>query len=201
MRTYSQRNCELECLTNFTLDMCGCVKFSMPHDDTTPICGVAKVNCYTDAEIHLLEDSNSIEASTNIISCNCLPACTSISYDSEISQAGYEWKKYSKAINYTDEDQGYQFASLSVFFKESQFITSKRSELVGFNDFVSACGGLLGLFMGVSILSIVEVIYYFSLRLFYSMRSNKVVDQRNRLPKLKARPNWEQSKPPWYIGQ
>lgn len=27
---YTQRNCELECLANFTLNECGCVKFSMP---------------------------------------------------------------------------------------------------------------------------------------------------------------------------
>jgi len=28
---YSQSNCELECLANFTLTKCGCVKFSMPR--------------------------------------------------------------------------------------------------------------------------------------------------------------------------
>lgn len=32
------------------------------------------------------------------------------------------------------------------------------------------CGGLLGLFMGVSVLSIVEVIYYFTLRLGCTLR-------------------------------
>lgn len=106
MRTYTQRNCELECLTNVTLAMCGCVKFSMPHDIDTPICGIAKVNCYTYAENDLLEDVGGIESSTTINSCNCLPACTSISYDSEISQAPYEWKKFFRAINTTSEEEG-----------------------------------------------------------------------------------------------
>lgn len=27
---YTQRNCEMECLTNYTLAQCGCVKFAMP---------------------------------------------------------------------------------------------------------------------------------------------------------------------------
>lgn len=58
-----------------------------------------------------------------------------------------------------------QPARLSIFFKEHQFITSKRSELYGQTDFLANCGGLLGLFMGVSVLSIIEVIYYFTLRL------------------------------------
>lgn len=63
-----------------------------------------------------------------------------------------------------------QPARLSIFFKEHQFITSKRSELYGQTDFLANCGGLLGLFMGVSVLSIVEVIYYFTLRLGCSLR-------------------------------
>lgn len=63
-----------------------------------------------------------------------------------------------------------QPARLSIFFKEHQFITSKRSELYGQTDFLANCGGLLGLFMGVSCLSIIEVIYYFTLRLGCSLR-------------------------------
>lgn len=63
-----------------------------------------------------------------------------------------------------------QPARLSIFFKEHQFITSKRSELYGQTDFLANCGGLLGLFMGVSVLSIVEVIYYFTLRLGCTLR-------------------------------
>lgn len=31
-KIYTQNNCELECLANFTLAKCGCVKFSMPRE-------------------------------------------------------------------------------------------------------------------------------------------------------------------------
>lgn len=31
-KVYSQRSCELECLSNFTKAECGCVKFSMPRE-------------------------------------------------------------------------------------------------------------------------------------------------------------------------
>lgn len=58
-----------------------------------------------------------------------------------------------------------QIARLSIYFKETQFITSKRSELYGPTDFLANCGGLLGLFMGVSLLSIVEIMYYLTIRL------------------------------------
>lgn len=54
---------------------------------------------------------------------------------------------------------------LFIFFKEKQFITTRRSELFGPTDFLAYCGGLLGLIMGVSIMSIVEMIYHCTLRL------------------------------------
>lgn len=64
-------------------------------------------------------------------------------------------------------------ARLSIYFKEHQFITSHRSELYGYVDFLGACGGLLGLFMGVSVLSIIECLYYFTLRLGCSLQMRR----------------------------
>lgn len=74
-----------------------------------------------------------------------------------------------------------QPARLAIFFKESQFITSKRSELYGQTDFLANCGGLLGLFMGVSLLSIVELIYHLSLRLCCNLRSRVSHKNRNKI--------------------
>lgn len=41
-KNYTQNNCEVECLANFTVTECGCVKFSMPSKHQTlemvPIC-------------------------------------------------------------------------------------------------------------------------------------------------------------------
>ena len=34
-KVYTQRNCELECIANFTKTQCGCVKFSMPSKNRT----------------------------------------------------------------------------------------------------------------------------------------------------------------------
>lgn len=53
------------------------------------------------------------------------------------------------------------------------------------NVFISAStGGLLGLFMGFSFLSAIEVIYFISLRLWCAMSKNKkVMDHINHLNK------------------
>lgn len=60
--------------------------------------------------------------------------------------------------------------ALRIYFKDNEFITSKRSELYGWIDFLAAMGGLLGLFIGVTALSFVEIFYYFTLRLVWTLK-------------------------------
>lgn len=61
-------------------------------------------------------------------------------------------------------------AMFQIFFKDNQFITSERNELFGPIDFVANLGGLLGLFIGFSLLSLVEIIYYLTLRLVANLK-------------------------------
>lgn len=61
-------------------------------------------------------------------------------------------------------------AQLKIYFKENEFVTSKRIELYGLTYFLASCGGLLSLFIGVTALSFVEIFYYFTLRLVWTFR-------------------------------
>lgn len=89
-----------------------------------------------------------------------------------------------------------QSSRISIFFKENQFITSKRSELYGQTDFLANCGGLLGLFMGVSLLSFVEIIYFCTLRLCNNlkMRSDRKKSLRRKLEKAEDKSSAELEK-------
>ncbi|XP_055590909.1 pickpocket protein 28-like [Uranotaenia lowii] len=169
-RTYTQSNCDLECLTNFTLTRCACVRFSMPRLEDTPICGVGKIQCYEQAYIDFLEmelkmlrknDTNFRKA------CQCLPACSSIRYTAEISQADFEWWRMTRMCKTTVEArENIQMSYLVVFFRNAHFMAVKRAELYGITDFLANCGGLMGLFLGVSILNLVEIVYYCTVRPF-----------------------------------
>ncbi|KAH8411341.1 hypothetical protein KR215_002417 [Drosophila sulfurigaster] len=177
-KIYSESNCQLECLANFTLSKCGCVKFSMPRSLEMPVCGEEKIHCYERAErdqlvdefqrVRFLNGGDTEEPQGGAQSaCNCLPACTSLVYNTEISQANFDLEEMLAAEGDTEfmrEYPGSQMSRLSIYFKQSQFITSKRSELYGITDFLANCGGIFGLFMGFSILSLVELLYHFTLR-------------------------------------
>jgi amiloride-sensitive sodium channel len=69
--SYTKAHCEYECMANYTLEKCGCVKFSTPRTHDTPICGPYSIDCYQNARV---------EYSTVENSCNCLPSCNNIRY-------------------------------------------------------------------------------------------------------------------------
>lgn len=62
---------------------------------------------------------------------------------------------------------------LFISFKENHFLALNRTEAYTITDFIASCGGLLGLFMGISLLSVVELIYFFTLRLCCKIRKQK----------------------------
>ncbi|XP_031635398.1 pickpocket protein 28-like [Contarinia nasturtii] len=166
---YGQQNCDIECAANFTLASCGCVKFSMPRINTTKVCTIADNPCYFNADD---------EFSKNLIvkKCNCLPDCTSITYDTEISQAQNLHSAEEIALKAALNESTNNYNSrVLISFKENDFISINRKEAYTLADFVASCGGLLGLFLGVSLLSIVEFIYYFTLRLCCRISQHKPV--------------------------
>lgn len=111
-KTYTKLSCELECLAKLTLSTCGCVTFSMPRDNSTEICDLSKLNCVHDAEVsyvtrsleykllnkHLQKDlkhgiikkdDEGFRKLKKMESCQCLPSCTSLKYNAEISQTDF----------------------------------------------------------------------------------------------------------------
>lgn len=87
----------------------------MPRDDETPICGTSKIPCYDQAEDDLLQeqyvDGITANDKLSLNECNCLPSCTSIRYEAEITQAPYDYIRASNAFRNTDELPG-----LKIFF-------------------------------------------------------------------------------------
>ncbi|KAI8421502.1 hypothetical protein MSG28_009550 [Choristoneura fumiferana] len=64
------------------------------------------------------------------------------------------------------------FTRIEMFYKTPKIVPMRRSELFGMTDFFANCGGLLGLFLGFSFLSILEIVYFCTLRLGCSFRRN-----------------------------
>ncbi|OAD59290.1 Sodium channel protein Nach, partial [Eufriesea mexicana] len=160
-----------------------------PESSNTPICGKKDTGCATDArramEVELYDDNIGI-TSINLSetpSCNCYPGCFEIGYNVEISQS----KLMANVIvsdNYVKKSKEYftkNMAVVHLFFVESQFTKYMKNDLFGFTEFLCNTGGLLGLFMGFSFLSLVEIVYFATLRLWCRVYKNRHATQDNIL--------------------
>lgn len=62
---------------------------------------------------------------------------------------------------------------LVLIFKQTSIEVIKRNEVYTFTDFIAVCGDLVGLFLGASIMSIIELIYYTTFRLYWTIKMNR----------------------------
>ena len=58
---------------------------------------------------------------------------------------------------------------MHIYFNEQHFIMRLRRELYTWTDFLANIGGLMGLCLGISTISILEFIYFFTARLYYNI--------------------------------
>jgi Amiloride-sensitive sodium channel len=112
--------------------------------------------------------------------CKCLPACTTISFESEVFVA-----KLNESISFLGHDfdlNEFEYSQINVYIKENSFLASQRVERYGATDFLATCGGLLGLFLGISVISLLEIAYFCTIGLFSKLRVAKRVDVKQTVP-------------------
>ncbi|XP_056641252.1 pickpocket protein 28-like [Diorhabda sublineata] len=164
---YSQENCLLECKSNYTLIQCGCVGIHMPKEQGTPLCLLQEQYCIERAEDLFSFNNEDLEVTEGLhqqTGCNCKPACNEITYDTELSYNTAFFDIMNKSLKAELDFEHHQYSTLLMYFKKSNVETKERRELYGFSDLISNFGGLIGLFTGFSILSLIEMIYFLTLR-------------------------------------
>ncbi|KAK5641667.1 hypothetical protein RI129_010214 [Pyrocoelia pectoralis] len=150
-KVYTQQNCLDECLSNYTLKECKCIPFYFPLT-------------------YMKIESN---AESGNQQCECLPLCTSLSYDVETSQTDWNAQKVHKHLtNYENRSvlKGVHNSKLYVHYQDRLFFSYNRKEVYGVADFFSNMGGLFGLFLGLSVTSVIELVYFFTIRIVCNIR-------------------------------
>jgi amiloride-sensitive sodium channel len=74
-KTYTRAQCDFECMTNYTLKACGCVKFSMPRTPDTPMCDLEHGKC-----LHYALKQWSDKTHGESMPCDCFQPCNNIEY-------------------------------------------------------------------------------------------------------------------------
>lgn len=122
------------------------------------LCDIKKTaNCFQPFLRISYEDYDELYDSDGV--CKCLPACNTIEYKIQIIV-----KTYKKVSSYKPSEAGFEFR-----YGDSEYFPLIRYQEFSTKDYLSYVGGLLGLFAGISVLSIVETFYFFTLRVFVNL--------------------------------
>ncbi|CAG7826654.1 unnamed protein product [Allacma fusca] len=184
-KEYSRSSCVLECENNFIFEKCNCVPYYAPgnySEKSHGVCSVDKIQgCVRNAITNIAIFKPIKGKEKQEISCTefCLPACNETFYNFVVTAATFpnqpepnmtqmlreaihDNRDYLNNITYVSAS----ISVLRVFFRESSIMQYKRDELFTWEDFVSNLGGVMGLCLGFSLLSLVEIIYFFTMRFF-----------------------------------
>ncbi|KAL3270747.1 hypothetical protein HHI36_021272 [Cryptolaemus montrouzieri] len=147
-RHYSYSACCVHCRKNAQLKVCGCVHHLMPNVPKEFFCDINGLYCLNKYYNNLVVLKAHWSNRTGLV-CNCLPSCT------EFEMSVIKDNKFG-----IQENHGVVEITLERLPSERY----KRNVVRGKLDLVVSTGGIAALFLGASILSFVEIIYYFFVR-------------------------------------
>ncbi|XP_075225732.1 pickpocket protein 19-like [Lycorma delicatula] len=157
---YSYNICLMECRRSLAYKLCSCAPHFYKKHENIPVCDLKGLAClipHTEALITLTYEGKRVK-------CECYPTCEDINLYID-KDTVREWT-YPVPCNI-------RFRYAIELYSKTRL---KRDILFGYEDLLVSFGGTAALFLGCSLLTFVEVFYFFGLRLFwYIYRGNKSV--------------------------
>nr|XP_029729201.1 sodium channel protein Nach-like [Aedes albopictus] len=149
---YSYSACSVQCRKDKQLQICNCTSHLMPNTDLALKCNMSGLVClnahYEELTIVIPKWSTGKQG----VVCDCLPSCTEV--DIAIVHD-------SRESIYNPENR---YSTIEIELAALPTERYKRNVVRGRLDLVVSVGGTTGLFVGASLLSFVEIVYYFTIR-------------------------------------
>ncbi|KAK3932274.1 Pickpocket protein 11 [Frankliniella fusca] len=160
---YSYNLCRNECRMKLAQRRCGCVPhFYRPVREQTSclpdkyrICDVKGMHCL--AKDQDLMSTLRDPVTKKKVKCNCLPPCDDVNYIIENDHT-MPW-----------------FLGTNLKWGMTKYprMRLKRDVIFGFIDVLVSVGGTAGLFLGCSVLSLIEIVYFFTLKAFFYVMEHR----------------------------
>ncbi|XP_061089052.1 acid-sensing ion channel 2-like isoform X2 [Conger conger] len=165
-QVYSVTACRIDCETRYIVENCNCRMVHMPGD--SPFCTPEQYNeCAEPALAKLSERDHN--------NCICRTPCNTTRYNKELSMvkipsktsARYLEKKFNKSEKYITDN----ILVLDIFFEALNYETIEQKKAYEVAGLLGDIGGQMGLFIGASILTILELFDY-----AYEVMRDKLLD-------------------------
>jgi acid-sensing ion channel, other len=155
---------------SYMMKFCNCsVAFFYPAVGY-PECNVAGLLClitYNDIfNAEKPQGKNPYFDETEGIECQCLPRCSRIDYTTEMSQIIGEKKVHESSV------------LIDVHYATSTMLKYRTDVTFSFMDLIVGFGGIVSLFLGCSILSGFEIVYFSTVALFWHRKRIQAAQAR-----------------------
>ncbi|XP_044745338.1 sodium channel protein Nach-like [Coccinella septempunctata] len=178
-KSYHFSNCVAETHSRLLFEFCGCVPFYFTFS-VSPKCSISQMECLQ----RYVKERRAIDP-TDI---NCPARCENVIY--KVLTSNVVMNNASIGLQDVHRRQDSSGIRIDVFFTGTHTLLS-RDVLTSSLDLLSSIGGIYGLFMGCSIITIVELIYYstlrFSVNLGWLERPRRIHKKRTNNPESEFR--------------
>ncbi|KAK3924384.1 Sodium channel protein Nach [Frankliniella fusca] len=179
---YSYSDCLMDCRVQSMRNLCGCLPFYSPvkgKEEDTRVCEIGDLRCL-DKHTEMWQTLRPREAlpgleleMTQSLECDdCFPACGDTVYNVETTSMPLQ----QVLMDHSNFLKGFKVENHSVFhifFGSSSQTLMNKSVRMAWPDLLSNIGGICGVFVGFSAMSVIEFLYFFTLRVFVALSSRR----------------------------
>jgi hypothetical protein len=154
-KAYKQQDCLSLCIQRLVNEKCECNYVGWPIFKTLRSCSNLKdFDCYKKISIHFVTNTKSFKAE-----ClkECPLECESVVYDTEISSIEYESNE-RLYVDHNNASQSFNNAYLDIYFSSMKYTEIIQTPKINIIDLISNLGGVLGIFLGFSVFSLIEIV-------------------------------------------
>ncbi|XP_052864392.1 sodium channel protein Nach-like [Anopheles cruzii] len=174
MNRSSYVNCMVECRSAMIYARCGCLPYNLLNNGSRKNCEVRDTECVVRARELYLHAVPAIGASVGPVTyepvappCGCLPACTKMQYPAEIITGPLNRRYSFNAMSFFKDIELKNQSLVHIYFADLTAIHYRMDIPQDSLGTLASVGGLLGLFLGFSIITGFEMIYFFTIRLLF----------------------------------
>ncbi|XP_049878467.1 pickpocket protein 28-like [Pectinophora gossypiella] len=169
---YTDSNCKHDLLIREAVRTCNCVHFNWPRTHVAePICSTeSEFQCIDDVKANVEKmlmyayfDDSEEHRRPKSVSTSCHPSCNDILYSSQVFYSDLIKEPGDASPEWGSHESG-DVTRVNVHFYDDMFLGQHRHMQYDDYYFVGAIGGLLSLFLGFSIISVAELLYFVVLR-------------------------------------
>ncbi|XP_014211229.1 sodium channel protein Nach-like [Copidosoma floridanum] len=170
---YTYTNCLNECRANTTITECGCVPYYIPQNGNR-VCNLRDVQCLKRIRVFYdtpwpglkMNSSNFTDFEIDISNrpCACLPDCRLYRYPVDSTQGILRKSILENHKTFSDMDVSKNTSLVNIFFTDLVSIQYRRDIYYNWRNLCASFGGLLGLFVGFSLMTGIELVYFFVVR-------------------------------------